>query len=256
MERAIILAAGRGERLVNGHPYPKPLKRVHGVPLIVRVLRNLEAASVDEVAIVVGYLGDVLIAGLRDYSFDLDIRFVRNDEWNKPNGTSLLKASSFVIGPTFLMMSDHLWSSDLLEAVRRFPLGHDEAVLGVDFNISRCFDIDDATKVIVDFDRVVHIGKTLADYDALDTGVFRITPALIEALQRVDGPDGCSLSQGVTSLAANGHMRVADVGNATWIDVDTPQAHAYAEELIRQYGSSLRVQAQRKVSKAVPLATA
>ena len=40
MKRAIILAAGRGERLVNGYSFPKPLKEVNGIPLIVRVLRN------------------------------------------------------------------------------------------------------------------------------------------------------------------------------------------------------------------------
>ena len=44
--KAVILAAGRGERLVNGMAYPKPLKRVAGVPLIVRILRNLERAGV------------------------------------------------------------------------------------------------------------------------------------------------------------------------------------------------------------------
>ena len=64
MERAIILAAGRGERLVNGKPYPKPLAHVNQVPLIVRVLRNLERAGIEEVGIVVGYLGDVLVEGL------------------------------------------------------------------------------------------------------------------------------------------------------------------------------------------------
>jgi len=85
MERAIILAAGRGERLVNGKPYPKPLEPVNGMPLIVRVLRNLERAGVEEVAVVVGYMGDVLIKGLQRYDFDLDVRFFWNTEFNKPN---------------------------------------------------------------------------------------------------------------------------------------------------------------------------
>jgi len=75
MERAIILAAGRGERLVNGKPYPKPLEPVNGLPLIVRVLRNLERAGVREVGIVVGYLGDVLIESLNNFNFVLRIRF-------------------------------------------------------------------------------------------------------------------------------------------------------------------------------------
>ena len=65
MKRAIILAAGKGERLVNGLTFPKPLKRVAGVPLIVRAIRNLERAGVDEVVVIIGYLGDVLRTALQ-----------------------------------------------------------------------------------------------------------------------------------------------------------------------------------------------
>jgi 1L-myo-inositol 1-phosphate cytidylyltransferase len=238
-QRAIILAAGKGERLVNGFDFPKPLKRVAGLPLLVRVLRNLERAGVHEVGIVVGYMADRLISGLGRYRFGLDLRFFRNDEYTKPNGTSLLKAADFVRGPTFLLMSDHLWSPDLLEAVAGFPLASDEAVLGVDYGIDRCFDLPDATKVLLAGDRVVRIGKELPTFDALDTGVFRITPALIDALRRAEGPAGCSLSQGVAALADEGKMRGVDVGDARWIDVDTPEAHAEAERLLRLHGDTL-----------------
>jgi 1L-myo-inositol 1-phosphate cytidylyltransferase len=240
MSRAIILAAGLGERLVHGKAYPKPLQSVRGLPLIVRVLRSLELARVDEVGIVVGHLGDVLINALESLPFKLDLRFFWNREFRKPNGTSLLAAKEFVDGPTFLLMSDHLWSPELIERVRSFPLQSDEAVLGVDFKIADCCDLDDATKVRLDGDRIVGIGKELREYDALDTGVFRITPAVIEALERVDGPTGCSLSQGMAALAQHGKMRAADVGEAAWVDVDTPMAHAHATKLLRRYGPALR----------------
>ncbi|MBK8173346.1 MAG: NTP transferase domain-containing protein [Sandaracinaceae bacterium] len=238
--KAIILAAGRGERLVSGLAYPKPLKRVGGVPLIVRILRNLERAGVDEVGIIVGYLGDVLTAALRRYPFKMKLTFIENDEWHKPNGTSLLKARDFVTEATFVLMSDHLWSPELLTAVARYPLDEDEAVLGIDFDVPRCFDLPDATKVFIDGDRVVNIGKQLETFHALDTGVFRITPALMDELARVNGPDGCSLSQGVAALAARGQMRVVDVGDAMWIDVDTPATHAFAERQLSMYGDALR----------------
>jgi choline kinase len=242
MTRAIILAAGRGERLVSGKAYPKPLQRVRGVPLIVRVLRNLERAGVDEVGIVVGYLGDVLVDALEEASLglDLSLRYFWNHNYDKPNGTSLLAAKEFVRGPTFLLMSDHLWSPELIERVEEYPLRDDEAVLGVDFKIADCCDLDDATKVVLQGDRIVEIGKQLRFYDALDTGVFRITPAVIEALERVEGPEGCSLSQGIGDLAARGKMRAVDVGGAAWVDVDTPLAHAHAQNLLRSYGPSLR----------------
>jgi len=242
MKRAIILAAGKGERLVNGLTFPKPLKRVAGVPLIVRAIRNLERAGVDELVVIVGYLGDVLESSLGRYKFNLDVRFVRNDEYNKPNGTSLLKAGHLVQGPTFVLMSDHLFSPELIAPIDAFALGSDEAVLGIDYDIERCIDIPDATKVLLEGDRIIKISKELPEYHALDTGVFKITGALIEELRRADGPEGCSLSQGVQALAARGAMKAVSVGSAMWIDVDTPLAHGFAEKCLARHGEALQAQ--------------
>jgi choline kinase len=247
MKRAIILAAGKGERLVNGLSFPKPLKRVGGVPLIVHAIRNLEQAGVDEVVVIVGYMGDVLRRGLSRYRFKLDIRFVQNDEFDKPNGTSLLKAKAFVQGPTFVLMSDHLWAPELIAPIDAYALAPNEAVLGIDFDIERCIDIPDATKVWLTDDRITQISKELPAYHALDTGVFKITEALIEELEKANGPKGCSLSAGVQALAARGCMKAVSVGNAMWIDVDTPMAHAFAEKCLARYGSALQATARPSI---------
>jgi choline kinase len=238
-QRAIILAAGLGSRLSDGRPVPKPLREVAGVPLIVRIIRGLEQGGVREIGIVIGYLGDDLRDGLLEYEHRAKLSFFINDEYEKPNGTSLLKARDFVSGPTFLLMSDHLWSPELLSSVGAYAVGEQEAALGVDYRIDACFDLDDATKVQVEDGRILRIGKQLEDYNALDTGLFLITPALIEALDAVNGPEGCSLSEGVAALASKGRMRGVDVGDATWIDVDTPEAHAEAERLISVLGEEL-----------------
>lgn len=235
-DRAIILAAGLGSRLADGRPVPKPLREVAGVPLIIRIISALEKGGIHEIGIVVGYLGDELKKGLAEYEHEASLSFFPNDEYEKPNGTSLLKARDFVTKPTLLLMSDHLWAPTLLESVALYPVEDRESVLGVDYRIDACFDLDDATKVQVQGDRIERIGKELDGYNALDTGLFLITTALIEALDAVNGPEGCSLSQGVGALAANGRMRAADVGDSTWIDVDTPEAHAEAERLIASGG--------------------
>ena len=137
------------------------------------------------------------------------------------------------------MMSDHIWSASLIDPIRKYPLAEDEVVLGVDYNIARCFDLDDATKVEIAGDRVTRIGKQIGTYHALDTGMFKITPAVIDALERVNGPQGCSLSDGMSELAVAGRMRVVNIMDAMWIDVDTPDAHAYAEMLLSKYGVEL-----------------
>ncbi len=237
--RAVILAAGLGSRLAGEDSVPKPLREVAGVPLIVRIIRALERGGIREIGIVIGYLGEVLKNGLSGREMRAKLSFFDNDEYEKPNGTSLLKARDFVTGPTLLLMSDHLWSPRLLKSVASCQIGPQESVLGVDYRIDDCFDLDDATKVQVQGDRIARIGKSLDRYNALDTGLFLITPALIEALDAVNGPEGCSLSEGVAALASKGRMKAADVGDATWIDVDTPEAHAEAERLLAELGEDL-----------------
>jgi histidinol-phosphate aminotransferase len=113
-------------------------------------------------------------------------------------------------------------------------------VLGVDRDVDRCFDIDDATKVRVSGSRIVDIDKSLDQYDVIDTGVFRIGPEFIRELERVRAATGdCSLSDGVRAMAQCGKFLVCDVGDARWIDVDTPQALQRAEAMIRVFGDTL-----------------
>ena len=58
MTTAIVLAAGLGSRLAEGGDItPKPLRRVAGVPLIVRVLRTLQSAGIEHAVVVVGHGG-------------------------------------------------------------------------------------------------------------------------------------------------------------------------------------------------------
>ncbi len=240
-KRAIILAAGTGSRLVANGTYPKPLKPVAGVPLLVRILRHLQSEGIREAVIVVGYRGDQIRRALRaEPSLGLRLHFVENDEYDRKNGVSILKAASFIDSDCLLSMADHLYSPELVRRVRQFDLPEGACVLGVDRDIERCFDLDDATKVRVSGSRIGDIGKDLGSYDCLDTGVFRISRELVLELARIKEATGdCSLSDGVRALAQRGRFFVCDVGDARWIDVDTPEALERAEAMIRVFGNTL-----------------
>src|SRR5688572_9465361 len=98
-------------------------------------------------------------------------------------------------------MSDHLYSPELPRRLMAAELPEDACGLAVDYDVDRCFDIDDATKVQAEGSFIRGIGKDLTVYNAIDTGVFRITPALIGALRAVADVKGeCSLSDGVQTL--------------------------------------------------------
>ncbi|MGC4088888.1 MAG: histidinol-phosphate transaminase [Polyangiaceae bacterium] len=241
--RAVILAAGTGSRLREGEDdeLPKPLRPVGGVPLCVRVLRTLEEAGIREAVVITGYQGErVRRALLSEPSLGLSLSFVENPRFDKKNGVSLLTAAEFIDQECILTMSDHLYSPELVRRLIAWDLPKGACALGVDYDIERCFDIDDATKVVVDRTHIARIGKELEEYDALDTGVFRIGPALISELAKLDAERGdCSLSDGVQALARRGDFYAVDVGEVRWIDVDTPAALERAEAMLRVFGDTL-----------------
>jgi histidinol-phosphate aminotransferase len=239
--RAVVLAAGTGSRLSETGELPKPLRPVAGTALLVRVLRTLQEAGIREAVVVIGHQGEAVRRTLvAEPSLGLELTFVENERYLAKNGVSLLAAARFVDRECLLTMADHLYSPELVRRLLAADVPQGHAALGVDYDIERCFDIDDATKVTVDQGRIVDINKELAHYDAIDTGVFRIGPALIEELQKLDSRHGdCSLSDGVRALAARGAFQAVDVGEVRWIDVDTPAALERAEAMLRVFGDFL-----------------
>ncbi|HHH27028.1 MAG TPA: nucleotidyltransferase, partial [Polyangiaceae bacterium] len=95
--RAIVLAAGRGSRLVTEDEPPKPLRLVGGVPLLVRILRTLQAEGIREAVVVIGHRGDeIRQALLREPTLGLELSFVDNPQNDKANGVSLVAAADYV----------------------------------------------------------------------------------------------------------------------------------------------------------------
>lgn len=253
MKRAIVLAAGTGSRLVNGEARPKPLKPVAGVPLLVRILRALQDEGIREAVIVIGHQGELLReALLAEPSLELSLTFVQNDRYMLKNGVSLLAARAHVVEGTLLTMADHLYSPEIVRRLRAMDLPRGGSALAVDYDIDRCFDIDDATKVVVEQGRIADIGKEIPAYNAIDTGVFRIGPELVDELARLHEANGdCSLSEGVRALSARGLFHACDAGDARWIDVDTPAALQQAEAMIQVFGDGLGYEAERESGEVV-----
>ncbi|RYZ01525.1 MAG: histidinol-phosphate transaminase [Myxococcales bacterium] len=240
--RAIVLAAGLGSRLSEGGDItPKPLRRVAGVPLVVRVLRTLRAAGIEHAVVVVGHCGHLIKAAIAEEpELGLEVSFVENTDYLKKNGVSVLAAAGFIDRECVLTMSDHLYSPELVRRLLAAEIPADGAALAVDYDIPRCFDLDDATKVGVERGLIVRISKELDAYDALDTGVFRIGPSLVAELSRVAEQNGdASLSDGVQALSRRGVFAAVDVGEVRWIDVDTQPALERAEAMLRVFGDDL-----------------
>jgi len=231
--KALIIAAGQGTRLRPLAP-SKPLAELAGAPLIEHVARSARAGGATGLVVVTGYEAERVEAFLPTLGerVGLPVEAVRNPDWHRPNGLSVLAAAERLDGEFALLMSDHLFDPAILsEAIDGRPAGA-ELVLAIDRNVGNPeLDLDDATKVDAGDDgRIRRIGKTLSGYNAIDTGIFVATPALFEAIRASVGEGAAgSLSEGVQRLADRGTAFVSDIGGRWWLDVDDEAAWRKAE---------------------------
>lgn len=231
VEEALILMAGAGSRLGQaGGALAKPLVQIGGRALISYSFEAFLHAGVRSVHAVMGANHDLLTEHIRPLvPPGLSFNTITNGDWRKQNGVSVLAAAGAVKAPFFLAMGDHLFEPAILEAL--LESAEPEALnLAVDRKITSIFDLDDAMKVQTDGAAIVAIGKTLEQYDAIDTGLFLCPEEMFRYLERAKLNDDCSLADGVRLMAAEGKARVVDIGEAWWQDVDTPEMLARAEQ--------------------------
>lgn len=90
MTKAVILAAGRGSRMLDETAdRPKCLVELAGKALLEWQLESLKAAGIDNIAVVAGYRADDLNAYAKRYRFEL----LTNPDWEKTNMVSTLLAA-------------------------------------------------------------------------------------------------------------------------------------------------------------------
>lgn len=230
---ALIIAAGFGSRLSSLSP-SKPLTPIAGIPLIELGVRQAKAAGASRVVVVTGHEAERLEAFLPGLSDRAGVPVVpeRLGDWSTPNGYSVMAGAARIDGDYLLMMADHIFSARILRDLAHSGSAARGVTLGIDRRVdSPLVDPDDATWVKHDgAGRITAIGKTIAEYDAVDCGAFLATPELAAAIGSAiaAGKPG-SLSDGMQLLADAGRAWTMDIGEAWWIDVDDPRAHALAE---------------------------
>ncbi|HVY24259.1 MAG TPA: nucleotidyltransferase family protein [Steroidobacteraceae bacterium] len=112
MMRAMILAAGRGERmrpLTDAHP--KPLLKVRGKALIEYHLENIAAGGIREVVINTGWLGEQIPAFVGDGSrWGLHIAYSHEGWPALETGGGILKALPLLGDEPFLIINGDVWT--------------------------------------------------------------------------------------------------------------------------------------------------
>jgi choline kinase/phosphatidylglycerophosphate synthase len=232
---AVIIAAGEGIRM-SRLCSPKPLTPLLGLRLIERILFVAKLAGINDFNIVVGYKAAAIKQVLGDgRKYGVRIKYIENPEWKKGNGVSVFKAKNHIYGKFLLLMSDHLFDEQILERLVTADVKPGHCVICVDKNLSKDHsNIEDATKVYCKDDYVKEIGKSLKNFNAIDTGMFLCTPAIFDALEQSVTNGQYSLSAGNQILAVQGKLASFDVREGFWIDVDDEAALHKARQALTQ----------------------
>jgi len=117
--KAIIPVAGFGTRL-RPHTYtqPKALLHVAGKPILAHIIDDLVAVGVDEVVLVIGYLGERIEAQMRERYRTVRFHVVRQDE-PLGNGHAVYMAREYLDGgPAIVIFGDTIIRGDLSGLVR------------------------------------------------------------------------------------------------------------------------------------------
>jgi len=233
--KCLIIAAGKGIRL-RQQGDSKPLIPILGLPLIERVIRTAMEAGVDDFFVVTGYQEELIRSFLVSLTDRLgcSITPIFNEDWEKENGLSVLKAKEYLQEPFLLLMADHLFDPSIARELMALTLSDGEIVLGVNGDTrNSSVNMEDVTRVKTRDGKILDIGKGLTDFDGFDTGIFLCTTGIFNALERNAKKDGdTTLSRAIKILAAEGKAKTFEISGRFWIDVDDPAAFRRAENSI------------------------
>lgn len=221
-----------GKRL-SGRGDSKPLIHLLGLALIERVILTAWKSGLSDFYVVTGYNGEKVRHFIDKFSKDKNIRITHiiNEEWDKENGLSVLKAKKLLDENFILMMGDHIFDESILMRLINERISDGEVILAVDYNIAtnNLVDGDDVTKVLAQDNEILDIGKNIKKYNAYDTGFFLCSPTIFDAIKESMESGDSSLSGAIKVLASRGKAKVFDIKDNFWVDVDDDKAYEKAE---------------------------
>ena len=230
--KLVIIAAGRGSRISSiSKGLPKILIEVFNKTLLEHLIQNSITVGISDIVIVTGHNSDIIHDFISNNKFDINIELAYNDDWNLPNGISVLASKNNIPQNHDFMisMSDHFYNGDLLLKIKNSDLTNITVNVGADYKTDAIHDPDDAMKLIIDRNSnlVSQMSKDLLKYNAVDCGIFKCKYEFFSILQEAKDSGKYSLSDACNILINNQGLGGVNIENSIWIDIDTPEALDY-----------------------------
>ena len=237
--RAIILAAGRGLRLVlpEDRQLPKCLLQFDGMSLLERHLRMLRGAAVEEIVIALGFRHELIEAELDRLAWQPRPEIVFNRRFELGSVLTLHAVADAMTrgGDILLMDADVLYDERIMDALVAGRSPVNRVLIDRDFE-----DGEEPVKVCLRDGVPMELRKQLAadiEYDTIgeSVGFFRFTQSAARRLAALvagyvaSGRAQMPHEEAVRDLLIERTqlVEVADVTGAPWIEID------YAQDLQR-----------------------
>ena len=255
--RAVILAAGRGDRLrdVIGDAN-KCLAPIGGSTLLERQIRSLQACGIETITVVVGFK-----AGDLRRVCDEAVELVVNNEYETTNSLYSLWLARDLLADGFVVLNgDVLFHDQLLWDLLT---SRDEDALVMAATRDEAYS-DEEMKIRVRAGRVAAIAKTLdpADTDGENVGIAKFgvegAKVLVEELAEALAGDGANdwLPRAFASFALRRPLRVVETRGFPWTEIDSPEDYwrACAEVLpaiidLEEAGANPRARVGRAIDE-------
>jgi choline kinase len=242
IEKAIILSAGKGSRLLPlTAEIPKCLIELSGKTLLEWQLDVLSASGIEDIVVVTGFREELVrgIVGTRK-----QVRTLFNPFYHvADNLGSVWMARAELDRDLLLLNGDTLVSSALLAKVLAAAGGP----ITVTVDEKEDYDSDDM-KVLRDGDRLVRIGKALepGHYNAESIGLIafrgegpRLFAEKVDEMMR--WPDGTRrwYLRAIDALAPTVEVGTVSIRGEEWQEVDFPEDLAPAQALTQRWANGL-----------------
>lgn len=222
--RAMILAAGRGERMRPlTDRVPKPLLVAAGKPLIVHLIEGLKRGGITDLVINVAYLASLIEAEIGDgAALGVHITYSREPDGPLETGGGIHRALSLLSDP-FVVINGDIWTDYPFAQLPRDIRGKAHLIL-VDNRPHH-----PAGDFVLTGNRVVTEGPVRLTYSGI--GVYR--PALFAHMQPGRFPLAPLLRTAMLTGEVSGeHFR------GGWEDIGTPERLHALDDALRRAASA------------------
>jgi NDP-sugar pyrophosphorylase family protein len=216
--KLVILAAGRGSRMKKlTKKLPKPMLLYNGINLLEHKMQVLPD-SVNEIILVIGYLGEKIKAYFGDSYKNIKITYVQQKEI-KGTAHALWQCKHILNDPFIVLMGDDLYTKEDLQNMTLLPK-NSWAILTYPIK-----QRTKASKIIVDkkgnFREIYEDIDGTSPHNLIYTGACLLTPQLFskDMIQISNGEYG--LPQTICNFVNEKNIKVLKTEN--WIRITNPE---------------------------------